>query len=107
MFLSDFISVNQFFFFYILQTLIAWLERGECSKKNSNQFYSMIQTTNSHIRRLFNEKVQAEEELTECRERVKNHIQSIIEQRKYLHKSPVKIWSVFTHCGELCDIKLK
>lgn len=65
-----------------LQTLIAWLERGECSKRNSNQFYTMIQATNSHIRRLFNEKMQAEEELQLCRERVKSNIQQIIEQRK-------------------------
>lgn len=43
----------------------------------------MIQTTNSHIRRLFNEKMQAEEELQECRERVKNNIASVIDQRKY------------------------
>lgn len=64
-----------------LPTLIAWLERGECSKKNANQFYSMIQATNSHIRRLFNEKMQAEEELQECKERVKNHIEKVIEQR--------------------------
>lgn len=42
----------------------------------------MIQATNSHIRRLFNEKMQSEEELQECRERVKTNIQNIIEQRK-------------------------
>lgn len=64
-------------------TLIAWLERGECSKKNANQFYSMIQTTNFHVRRLFNDKMQAEEELQECKERVKNHIAKVIEQCKY------------------------
>lgn len=61
---------------------MAWLERGECSKKNANQFYTMIQTTNSHIRRLFSEKMQAEEELQECKERVKNLIANVIEQRK-------------------------
>lgn len=42
----------------------------------------MIQATNAHIRRLFNEKVQAEEELQECKERVKNSIQKVIDQRK-------------------------
>lgn len=62
--------------------MIAWLERGECSKKTATQFYSMIQATNAHIRRLFNEKVQAEEELQECKERVKNNIQKVIDQRK-------------------------
>lgn len=43
----------------------------------------MIQGTNSHIRRLFNEKMQAEEELQECRERVKTHIERVFEQREY------------------------
>lgn len=42
----------------------------------------MIQATNTHIRRLFNEKMQAEEELQNCKDRVKNHIASVIEQRK-------------------------
>lgn len=41
----------------------------------------MIQATNSHIRRLFNEKVQAEEELQECKERIQNQIQTVIQQR--------------------------
>ncbi|XP_026486988.1 ecto-NOX disulfide-thiol exchanger 2-like [Vanessa tameamea] len=76
-----------------LPTLISWLERGECSKKNSNQFYSMIQATNSHIRRLFNEKMQSEEELQECKERVKTHIQNIIEQLEQV----AKVFSAATH----------
>lgn len=73
-----------------MQTLVAWLERGECSKKNSNQFYSMIQGTNSHIRRLFNEKMQAEEELQECKDRVRSHIEKVFEQREYLGPIMVK-----------------
>lgn len=32
-----------------VQVLITWLERGDCTKKNSNTFYSMIQSTNSHV----------------------------------------------------------
>lgn len=42
----------------------------------------MIQATNSHIRRLFNEKMQAEDELQDCKERVKNQIEMVLEQRK-------------------------
>ncbi|KAJ2944302.1 hypothetical protein O0L34_g18288 [Tuta absoluta] len=84
-----------------LPTLISWLERGECSKKNSTQFYSMIQATNSHIRRLFNEKVQAEEELQETRERIKNHIQTLIEQLEQVAKvftaaTHQRVWDHFT-----------
>lgn len=72
--------------YFLLQTLIAWLERGECSKKYSNQFYTMIQATNSHIRRLYSEKIQSEEELQECKERTKRNIQNIIDQREYITK---------------------
>ncbi|XP_075978640.1 ecto-NOX disulfide-thiol exchanger 2-like isoform X2 [Anticarsia gemmatalis] len=84
-----------------LPTLLAWLERGECSKKNANQFYSMIQTTNSHIRRLFNEKMQSEEELQECKERVKNNIANVIEQLEQVAKvftaaSHQRAWDHFT-----------
>lgn len=42
----------------------------------------MIQATNSHIRRLFNEKMQQEEELQECKDKVKVNIEKIIIQRK-------------------------
>lgn len=38
-------------FLKAVSTLIAWLERGDCMKKNANIFYSMIQSANSHIRR--------------------------------------------------------
>ncbi|XP_045766467.1 ecto-NOX disulfide-thiol exchanger 2-like [Maniola jurtina] len=92
---------NEEHFASTLPTLIAWLERGECSKKTSNQFYSMIQATNSHIRRLFGEKMQAEEELQECKERVKNHIQSVIEQLEQVAKvfnaaTHQRVWDHFT-----------
>ncbi|CAG9793810.1 unnamed protein product [Diatraea saccharalis] len=84
-----------------LPTLIAWLERGECSKKNSNQFYSMIQATNSHIRRLFSEKMQAEEELHECKERVKKNIEKVFEQLEQVAKvftaaAHQRVWDHFT-----------
>lgn len=51
----------------------------------------MIQATNSHIRRLFNEKVQAEEELQECKERIQNQIQTVIQQREY--SKPYIVWN--------------
>ncbi|KAF9408522.1 hypothetical protein HW555_011832 [Spodoptera exigua] len=92
---------NEEQFAMTLPTLLAWLERGECSKKNANQFYTMIQATNSHIRRLFNEKMQAEEELQNCKERVKNHIASVIEQLEQVAKvfaaaSHQRVWDHFT-----------
>ncbi|CAH2039704.1 unnamed protein product, partial [Iphiclides podalirius] len=84
-----------------LPTLIAWLERGECSKKYSNHFYSMIQATNTHTRRLFNEKVQADDELQQCKEKVKSTIQNIIEQLEQVAKvftaaTHQRVWDHFT-----------
>ena len=34
-----------------VQLLTAWLERGDCNKRTAGNFYSMIQSTNSHVRR--------------------------------------------------------
>ena len=34
-----------------VQLLTAWLERGDCNKRTAGNFYSMIQSTNSHDRR--------------------------------------------------------
>lgn len=62
---------------------IGWLERGDCSKKNSNIFYSMIQSTNSHVRRLLNEKITYEEELNKAKELHRRHMQTLSTQRKY------------------------
>lgn len=70
-------------FFKAVQILITWLERGDCSKKNSNIFYSMIQSTNSHIRRLLNERTNYEDELNKAKEMHRKHMQSLSTQRKY------------------------
>lgn len=62
---------------------IGWLERGDCSKKNSNVFYSMIQSTNSHVRRLLNEKFTYEDELNKAKELHRKQMQTLSTQRKY------------------------
>lgn len=66
-----------------VQVLITWLERGDCSKKNSNTFYSMIQSTNSHVRRLQTEKSTYEEELQKAREHYRKQMYSMSVQCKY------------------------
>lgn len=63
-----------------VQIVITWLERGDCNKRNSNNFYSMIQSTNSHVRRLLNEKTQYEEELRKAKELMKGRMQGILLQ---------------------------
>lgn len=64
------------------QILITWLDRGDCNKKNSSTFYSMIQSTNSHVRRLLNEKTTYEDELNKAKEMFRKHMQSLSTQRK-------------------------
>ena len=64
---------------HVLQT---WLERGEVNRKNINQFYSMIQCTNAHIRRLLSEKQTHEEELQKMKEKFKNIFEGILRQCK-------------------------
>lgn len=66
-----------------VQVLITWLERGDCSKKNSNAFYSMIQCTNSHVRRLLNEKTAYEDELHKAKEAYRRQIGSLSIQCEY------------------------
>lgn len=65
------------------QTLITWLERGDCNKKNSNTFYSMIQSTNPHIRRLLNEKSTYDDELNKAKESYRKQMQCLSTQRKW------------------------
>lgn len=69
-----------------VQVLITWLERGDCSKKNSNTFYSMIQSTNSHVRRLICEKGGFEEELQKAREHYRKQMQMMMVQCKWKFK---------------------
>lgn len=65
-----------------VQTLITWLERGDCNKKNANNFYTMIQSTNSHVRRLLNDKGVTDEELCRAREHYRIQMQSMLTQCK-------------------------
>ncbi|CAG9827775.1 unnamed protein product [Diabrotica balteata] len=84
-----------------VQTVITWLERGDCNKRNANNFYSMIQSTNSHIRRLLNEKNQYEEELRKAKEIMRGRMQGILLQfgqieRLFSAACHKKVWDHFT-----------
>ncbi|KAL7012440.1 hypothetical protein ACKWTF_014853 [Chironomus riparius] len=88
-------------FLKAVQTLVLWLERGDCSKKNSNIFYSMIQSANSHIRRLLNEKTQFEDEMNEARNHYRTQMTKMIDQFNQIEKvfnaaSHKKVWDHFT-----------
>ena len=67
------------------QVLVTWLDRGDCSRRASNIFYSMIQSVNSHVRRLMNEKAQHDLELEQMKLKFRQRLEGIIRQCKYLY----------------------
>lgn len=62
--------------------LFTWIDRGEVNRRTANHFYSMIQSANSHVRRLMSEKAQHEEELECAKEIFKNALVAILTQCK-------------------------
>ncbi|XP_053995111.1 ecto-NOX disulfide-thiol exchanger 2 [Hylaeus volcanicus] len=88
-------------FMKAVQVVVTWLERGDCTKRNANTFYSMIQSTNSHVRRLLTEKVTYEEELQKAKELMKGRMQGLLIQfsqieRVFTAASHKKVWDHFT-----------
>ncbi|XP_049984330.1 ecto-NOX disulfide-thiol exchanger 2 isoform X1 [Alexandromys fortis] len=84
-----------------VQTLLTWIERGEVNRRSANHFYSMIQSANSHIRRLVNEKVAHEKEMEEAKEKFKQALSGILIQFEqivavYHSASKQKAWDHFT-----------
>uniref|UniRef100_UPI00398F4A1F ecto-NOX disulfide-thiol exchanger 2-like isoform X2 n=1 Tax=Pristiophorus japonicus TaxID=55135 RepID=UPI00398F4A1F len=84
-----------------VQILYTWLERGEVNRRSANIFYSMIQSANSHIRRLMNEKVIHEKEMEEAKEKFKNALSGILIQFEQIvsvfhSSSKQKAWDHFS-----------
>ncbi|XP_063537883.1 ecto-NOX disulfide-thiol exchanger 2-like [Cydia strobilella] len=67
-------------------TLVGWLERGECNKKNANAFYSLIQASNNQIRRLFNEKMVLDDEYQNMKLTMKEKFAHILLQFEQVAK---------------------
>jgi hypothetical protein len=63
-----------------VQTLLTWIERGEVNRRSANNFYSMIQSANSHVRRLVNEKATHEKDMEEAKEKFKQALSGILIQ---------------------------
>ncbi|XP_034037822.1 ecto-NOX disulfide-thiol exchanger 2-like isoform X2 [Thalassophryne amazonica] len=63
-----------------VRVLLTWLERGEVNRRNANNFYSMIQSSNSHIRRLMGEKSQHEKQMEEAKDKFKTAMNGILAQ---------------------------
>ncbi|XP_058798366.1 ecto-NOX disulfide-thiol exchanger 2 [Phymastichus coffea] len=88
-------------FMKAVQVVVTWLERGDCTKRNATTFYSMIQSTNSHVRRLLTEKATYEEELQKAKELLKGRMQGLLIQfsqieRVFTAASHKKVWDHFT-----------
>nr|XP_042701221.1 ecto-NOX disulfide-thiol exchanger 1 isoform X5 [Chrysemys picta bellii] len=63
-----------------ITVLLTWIERGEVNRRSANQFYSMVQSANSHVRRLMNEKATHEQEMEQAKESFKNALTGILTQ---------------------------
>lgn len=71
-------------FIKAVQTMTIWLERGDCTKRNANVFYSMIQSTHAHVRRLTADKQVLEEDLRKARESFRKQMLAMSAQCKFL-----------------------
>uniref|UniRef100_A0A8C6XX50 Ecto-NOX disulfide-thiol exchanger 2 n=1 Tax=Naja naja TaxID=35670 RepID=A0A8C6XX50_NAJNA len=88
-------------FLEAIQTLLAWLERGEVNRRTANSFYTMVQSVNSHIRRLMNEKAAQDKEMEEAKEKFKLALSGILAQFEqivavYHSACKQKAWDHFT-----------
>ncbi|XP_070818680.1 ecto-NOX disulfide-thiol exchanger 2-like isoform X2 [Chaetodon trifascialis] len=84
-----------------VRVLLTWLERGEVNRRNANNFYSMIQSSNSHIRRLMCEKSQHEKEMEEAKDKFKTAMAAILTQFEQIASvfhaaSKQKAWDHFS-----------
>ncbi|XP_036216321.2 ecto-NOX disulfide-thiol exchanger 1 isoform X2 [Bactrocera oleae] len=84
-----------------VQTIAIWLDRGDCTKRNANMFYSMIQSTHAHVRRLHTDKQQLEDDLRKARESYRKQMLIMSAQFTQIEKvfsaaSHKKVWDHFT-----------
>uniref|UniRef100_A0A3P8X0X4 Ecto-NOX disulfide-thiol exchanger 1 n=1 Tax=Cynoglossus semilaevis TaxID=244447 RepID=A0A3P8X0X4_CYNSE len=63
-----------------MAVLFTWIDRGEVNRRSANQFYSVIQLANSHVRRLMSEKAQHDEAMERAKEEFKHALQAILAQ---------------------------
>lgn len=88
-----------------LQVVVTWLERGDCTKRNANTFYSMIQSTNSHVRRLLTEKAAYEEELQKAKELMKGRMQGLLIQCTFTYFSVLSSRQLHTIVHISCALR--
>merc|ERR1719154_799571 len=84
-----------------VDTLMTWLERGDCNKKNAHTFYTMIQAASTHVKRLLGEQTEHEQELTKMKEDFMKKLSYINTQFKQIERvfgtaAHQKVWDHFT-----------
>ncbi|KAL1455939.1 hypothetical protein WDU94_000704 [Cyamophila willieti] len=84
-----------------LDVMVTWLERGECNKRNANHFYTLLQSTNSHVRHLVSEKASVDEMFQQARDMRDVRIHAIAAQYQTVEKvfsaaSQKKVWDHFS-----------
>ncbi|XP_065202254.1 ecto-NOX disulfide-thiol exchanger 2 isoform X2 [Planococcus citri] len=88
-------------FMKAISVAVCWLDRGECNKRNVNMFYSMIQSINSHVRRLLHDKNQCECDFKKSKDIMKLRAHVILTQfaqieKLFISSSHKKVWDHFT-----------
>ena len=63
-----------------IETLMTWFERGDCNRRTAGTFYSLIQSSNVHVRRLMAEKANYYDELEQMKIKFRQRLQAIINQ---------------------------
>lgn len=63
-----------------LETLLVWLERGDCTKRNAHNFYTMIQAASTHVKRLLGEQAEHEVELARMKEEHRQKMEKLSAQ---------------------------
>ena len=66
-----------------VETLISWLEKGECSKQSSCKFFSMIQSAFHHAKRLAADKSKQDQEMEKVVELHRVKMQEFLIACKY------------------------
>lgn len=104
-----------------IAVLLTWIERGDVNRRSANHFYAMVQSANSHVRRLINEKATHEDEMEQAKEKFKTALTGILHQFEQIvavfnASSRQKAWDHFSkaqrknidiwrkHCEELRNV---
>lgn len=76
-------------FFESFATLAQWLDRGDCTRKNSSTFYNLLSSVHSHVRRLIREKREHEEIVQRQKQEQLDRVKLIMSQGNCVHMGQI------------------